>query len=128
MSHSLCTHRFGRTIASVIALCYVWLCTGASFQHTHCTPRRVPAYTAHETQQIQALAHRPTVKPIQTVATTQNPGHCAVCDWQAVCVPPAFVPATFLLVSAAAPRVVTTLPHYLSRDFFSRPARAPPTI
>lgn len=117
-----------RLCAALLLFCYSLVSIILPLQHHDCLLEElegVPGVTKVIIGTVQA-----TSAPLHTQVTAAKAvhplKHCAACDWQNAQVSVALPTLRLKFVVPPAPRVVTTLPRYLSVRVISTPSRAPP--
>lgn len=115
-----------RLCAALLLFCYSLVSMILPLQHTD--------LFSHELEGMPTAMVRPADAPAaplhtQMVAKVVKPlKHCLACEWQSAQVSAALPSLRLKFVLPPAPRVVTTLPRYLSVRVLSTPSRAPPAV
>ena len=121
-----CLRRFMRRFALLAALCYLWVGSALSFQHTDCLTHDVEMLLRLPSTFTSVNRPTPLHSRISSAKAVARTAHCAACEWQASNVSPALPAFTFTFVTIASTRVITTFPRYLRTRKFATSSRAPP--
>jgi hypothetical protein len=121
-----CLRRSMRLFTLLAALCYLWVGSALSFQHTDCLTHDVETLLRLPSAFTSIDRPFPLHTRITHTKAKAHPAHCDACEWQANNVSPALPAFTFTVVTIASTRVVTTFPRYLRTLKLSTSSRAPP--
>jgi hypothetical protein len=119
-----------RLLAALLLFCYSLVSIVLPFQHNHGLLEDLEGLPG-ATQQTVSLVGAPAA-PLHTrlavASAAHPPKHCLACEWQNFQVSAALPVLRLKFVVPPAPRVVTTLPRYLSIRIVSTSSRAPPAV
>jgi hypothetical protein len=117
--------RPGRFLATLVTLCYCWLCMALPFEHTHHVTEDVEAFINLPGVHVHSQVSLPKTTRIGRTQAAPTP-NCLACEWQLTLVSPAIPAFSFALTPGVAPRIAVVFPRALRVPAFAPSSRGPP--
>src|SRR5579859_1114431 len=103
------TDRPGRFLATLVTLCYCWLCMAFPFEHTHHVTEDAETFVNLPGVHVHGHVSLPTTTHLSKTSVRVTVP-CLSCEWQATIVSPALGVYALSLPPRIAPQIVTILP------------------